>query len=87
MGLGQFRQQSINKCAHFRLSAITLFSILHETVAALLAPHQVLHVGHVVETHATSLLEVAVQVAFAAATEDAWEWMPGQGHFHEKILH
>lgn len=69
----------MNKYAHIRFSTITLFSVLHKAVPALLAPHQVLHVGHVVETHAPSLLEVAVQVAFAAATENTWEWMPGQG--------
>lgn len=73
---------SMNKCAHVRFSTVTLFSVLHKAVATLLAPHQVLHVGHVVETHAPSLLEIAVQVSFAASAENTWEWMPEKGHFH-----
>ena len=66
------------ECAHIRFSTVALFSILHKAIAALLASHQVLHVGHIVETHAPSLLEVVVKVPFAAATENSWEWMPKQ---------
>ena len=73
---------SMNKCAHVRFSTVTLFSIFHKAVATLLAPHQVLHVGHVVETHAPSFLEIAVQVSFAASAENTWEWMPEKGYFH-----
>ena len=72
---------SLDKYTHIRFSTVTLFSILHKAVAALLAPHQVLHVGHVVETHAPPLPEVAVQVAYTAVTEDSGEWMPGHRHF------
>lgn len=65
--------------AHLSLSTVALLSVLHKAVAALLAPHQVLHVGHVEETHAPPLLEVAVQVPLAAATEDTWERMAARG--------
>lgn len=75
-------QLKMNKCAHIRFSTITLFSVFHKAITALLAPHKVLHVGHVEEAHASSLLEVAVKITFAAATEDAWERMPGKGNFH-----
>lgn len=72
--------------AFIRFSTIALFSVLHKAITALLASHQVLHVGHVEETHAPSLLEVAIQVTFAAATEDAWERMPSGGSHHTASL-
>lgn len=69
---------------HVRFSTVALFSVLHEAVAALLPPDQVLHVGHVVQTHTPSLLEVAVQVTFTAAAEHSWERMPS--HTHTQLL-
>lgn len=71
------------QCAHIRFSAIALFSFLHKAVATFLAAHQVLHVWHVVETHAPSLLEIFVEVTFAAVAEDTRERMPGKEHFQE----
>lgn len=65
------------KYAHFRLSTVALFSVLHKAIATLLASDQVLHVGHVEKAHSPSLLEVAVQVPFAAAAENSRERMPG----------
>lgn len=61
---------------HVWFSTVALLPLLHEAVPALLPPDQVLHVGHVVQTHAPSLLEVVVQVAFAAAAEHPRERMP-----------
>lgn len=51
------------KSTHVWFSTVALFSILHKAVATLFTPNKVLHVGHVVQTHAPSLLEVAVQVS------------------------
>lgn len=51
------------KSTHVWFSTVALFSILHKAVATLFTPNKVLHVWHVVQTHAPSLLEVAVQVS------------------------
>lgn len=68
--------QVFKNSTHIRLPAVTPLSLFHKTIATLLAPHQVLHVGHVVQTHAPSLLEVAVQVSFTAAAEDSGKRVP-----------
>lgn len=74
------------KSTHVWFSTVALFSVLHKAVATLFTPNKVLHVGHVVQTHAPSLLEVAVQVSFTAATEDSRERMSAHRGVHSELM-
>lgn len=56
--------------ANLRLSAVTFLPFLYEAVPAPLPSHQVLHVGHVEQTHPASFLKVVIQVFLATAAED-----------------
>lgn len=64
---------------YLHLPAVTVLSVLQKAVATLAAHHQVLGVGQVEETHASSLLEVVLQLPLAAGAEDAREGVAAQG--------
>lgn len=64
---------------YLHLPAVTVLSLLQKAVATLAAHHQVLGVGQVEETHASSLLEVVLQLPLAAGAEDAREGVAAQG--------
>lgn len=58
------------------LPAVTLFSLLHVAVAALLATVEHLYLRHVVQTHAHAFLQTGSKVLLTACTEHCWEWIP-----------
>lgn len=63
------------------LPTVTLLSLLHVAVAALLSAVENLDLGHVVQTHAHSFLQTGSKVLLTACTEHGGEWIPsGGGH-------
>lgn len=60
---------------YLHLPAVTVFSFLQKAIATFPSHHQVLGVRQVEETHATSLLEVVLQLPLAAGAEHAREGM------------
>lgn len=68
--------------ALLHLPTVTVLSIFQKAIATFPSHHQVLSVGQVEETHATSLLEVALQLPLAAGAEDTWEGV-SSGRCHD----
>lgn len=64
---------------YLHLPAVAVFSFLQKAVATFPSHYQVLGVGQVEETHATSLLEVVLQLPLAAGAEHAREGVSAQG--------
>lgn len=67
------------KCpSYLRLSAVTLLSLLHVSVPALLAPEGLGDFRQVEEAHAHALLQAGFQIFPAAAAEDHRERVPAE---------
>lgn len=70
--------------AYFWFSAITLFSFFNVSISTLLFSKRFCNFRHVVETHAHSLFQAAVQVLLAAAAEHCGERVSAKEHRQDK---
>lgn len=57
-------------------STVTLLSLLHVSIPALLASERLLHFRQVKEAHSHAFLQAGLQVLLAATAEHHGEWEP-----------
>lgn len=69
----ELRYKPTPPAPYLHLPTVTVLSIFQKAIATFPSHYQVFGVGQVEETHATSLLEVALQLPLAAGAEDTWE--------------
>lgn len=72
----EFQDECLCSRPYLWLPAVTLFSLFHVAIAALLASIKHLDFWHVVQTHAHTFLQTGSKVLLTACTEDCWEWIP-----------
>lgn len=84
MHCSRWEWKPLSKDFYLWLSAVTLFSLLHIAVAALLSTIDDLDLWHVVQTHTHTFLQTGCKVLLAACAKHFWEWIPGRRRVEQR---